>query len=534
MDKAKAKHIFEQVKGENIKGICIEEVIDNGKSAVVFHGKKDDKLFAIKLFDNDIVERFGAELQQERIELELSVKGRNIPNIVKVFDGGRIQINGIEYFYLIMEYIQGTNLKEYIENNTITAGFIIKVINVLLDDTEALFKETPPLVHRDIKPENIMVTDKGEIILMDLGVLKIVNTPSMTDVGEKQFLGTLRYAPPEFLRREENDSIDGWRAINIYQIGAVLHDMIMKKALFTGTGPYPALVMAIKEVPPQIISSEYPPDLIQLAREMLHKDWKERLKLVSIDKVKAVLEKCLLPQDEPINYYDKIRINAQPIQDEIKRLEDIARSKKEKREMMHKIHNDIWKIIDEIFIKNQNLIEMMGIIDSSGVFSMENSEHELPLANFKFYNLNGKLEYGFSRHFYLFFMVENNENSYAKIYILGVIPNKLLPRERILDPEKLIYELFGKENKYPFPIERIKNPPEIHVELTCFFDGIVEFGDDRLQKIIDNEIGLLLNKITEAMKQEVKEILEHQKERLEANENVFVTIKQLPSIIFIN
>jgi len=533
MDKAKARYLFEQIKGTKINDICIEEFINNGKSAAVFRGRKEDKLFAIKIFDNDIVERYGTELQQQRIELELSIKEHNIPNIVKVFYGEQIQINDIEYFYIIMEYIQGTNLKEYIENNTITTDFIVRTMNVLIDTTEALFKETPPLVHRDIKPENIMVTEKGEIILMDFGVLKIVNTPSMTDIEEKQFLGTLRYAPPEFLIREENDNINGWRAVNIYQIGAVLHDMIMKKVLFAGTGPYPVLVVAIKEVMPQIISTEYPPDMIQLAREMLHKDWKERLKLASIDKIKSVLEKCLSYQDEPTNFYNNIKKNAQPVQNEIKRLEDIARSKEEKVKIMRKIHNSIWGVIEEIFIKNKDLIGMMNKIDSSKVFSMENFRHTLPIVNFKFYQLTGRLEYGFSRSFFLFFMVENNESSHARIYILGIIPN-LITRERILEPERLVYELFSKEHRYPLPHERITNPPEIHVNFTCFFDGIVEFEDDSLQKTIDSKIGEFLNKITKKMEQEVKEELEQRKERLESDQRIFVSIKTAPGVIFVN
>jgi serine/threonine protein kinase len=196
---------------------------------------------------------------------------------------------------------------------------------------------------------NIMVTKKGEIILMDMGVIKIVGNPSMTDVAKKEFLGTLRYAPPEFLMRKEEDSLNGWRAINIYQIGAVLHDLIMKKELYAGIEPYPAMIIVIKEDMPQVISTEYHPDLIQLTREMLHKDWKERLKLTPIDRVKAVLEKCLLPQDEPTNYYNKLKTNAHPIQNEIKKLEDIARSKEEKIKIMHKIHNSIWSVNEEAF-----------------------------------------------------------------------------------------------------------------------------------------------------------------------------------------
>jgi len=533
MDPKKAEQLYENVKGIQIEETTIEALIDSGKSAAVFRGKKDDNLFAIKIFDNDIVRKDDFEIQQQRINLELSLKDHKIPNLIKIIGGGETTIKGTEYYYLIMEYIEGKNLKKYIETESIDEKFIVKVANILIDVTEKLFQSKEPIVHRDIKPENIMVSKKGEIILMDMGVIKIVGNPSMTDIAKKEFLGTLRYAPPEFLMRKEEDSLNGWRAVNIYQIGAVLHDLIMKKMLYAGIEPYPAMVIAIKEDMPQVISTEYHPNLIQLTREMLHKDWKERLKLAPIDRVKAVLEKCLLPQDEPTNYYNKLKTNAQPIQNEIKKLEDIARSKEEKIKIMHKIHNSIWGVIEEIFIKNKDLIGMMNKIDSSKVFSTENFRHTLPIVNFKFYQLTGKLEYGFSRPFFLFFMVENNESSYARIYILGVIPN-IITRERILEPERLVYELFSKEHRYPLPQERITNPPEIHVKLTCFFDGIVEFEDNSLQKIIDSKIGEFLDKITKEMEHEVKEELEQQKERLESDQRFFVSIKTAPGIIFVN
>jgi hypothetical protein len=293
------------------------------------------------------------------------------------------------------------------------------------------------------------------------------------------------------------------------------------------------MVMAINEVMPQIISTEYPSDLIQLAREMLHKNWKERLRLVPLDKAKAVLEKCLLPQEEPMNYYEKIKTNALPIQNEIDRLNEIDRRKKEKEKIMSKINNDIWGVIEKVFIENQNLVGMMIFIDSSRVFSMENFKHTLPITNFKFYHLKGKIEYGFSDSFYLFFMVENDANNNAKIYIVGVIKDTI-SRENIQYPEKLVYELFSEEHKYPLLRERITNPPEIHVEFTCFFDGIVEFGDDSLQKIVDSKIGQLLSKITEKMEKEVKEKLEQQKRMLESNTSFYITTKISQGIIFVN
>jgi len=139
---------------------------------------------------------------------------------------------------------------------------LAKFLNRLVDVTEELFKNKEPIVHRDIKPENMMITEKVNKLLMDMGVIKIVGKPSMTDVNKQEFLGTLKYAPPEFLERKEKDDVDGWRAVNIYQIGAVLHDLIMKKELFSGAEPYTKLVIAIKYNIPSITSNEYHPDLI--------------------------------------------------------------------------------------------------------------------------------------------------------------------------------------------------------------------------------------------------------------------------------
>jgi serine/threonine protein kinase len=432
-----------------------------------------------------------------------------------------------------MEYIKGENLKEYIQNNDITIDFIVKIANILIDTTEKLFQNIPSLVHRDIKPENIMVNDNGEIILMDLGVLKFVGVPSMTDDGGKQFLGTLRYAPPEFLMRQEEDKTEGWRAINIYQIGAVLHDLIMGKELFAGIEPYSALVIAVKEDMPPIISTKYHPELIRLTRNMLNKEWKKRLELASIDIIKSTLQKCLLPQDEPTNIYNQIKTKALPIQEELKRFEDITRSKEENKRIMNKLNSDIWDTIENYFIQTSDMIEMMEKIDSSKNFTMDILSKTISMGNFKFYQLKGKFEYGFVKTFFILLKVENNANNYAKISMLGIIPDIIL-REKILEPEKLMCEFFSKERKYPPPHIRITNPPELKIEFTCIFDGIVELGDTSLKELINVKIAQLLSKITEKMKPDVQEELEQRKKRLETGPGVHVSVRISQGIIFVN
>ncbi len=95
-------------------------------------------------------------------------------------------------------------------------------------------------------------------------------------------MGTLKYSPPEFLLREEQDTEAGWRAITFYQLGGVLHDLIMRRALFSDfEEPYARLVNAVQHEIPKIESKSVPPALVELARYCLLKPVKTRLQLVS-------------------------------------------------------------------------------------------------------------------------------------------------------------------------------------------------------------------------------------------------------------
>ena len=97
------------------------------------------------------------------------------------------------------------------------------------------------------------------------------------------FLGTTRYSSPEYLLREgEEESTDGWRALTFYQLGGLLHDMIMRRRLFDEIDAPPArLTDAVRYEDPLIESDEVPSRLVGMARSCLQKDWKLRLKLTS-------------------------------------------------------------------------------------------------------------------------------------------------------------------------------------------------------------------------------------------------------------
>lgn len=188
MDNYKAKQLEQLLVGKKFLSYKIEKLLNNGKSAAVFKASDSlGELFAIKIFDNDLVERFGHEIQERRIEQEISLKGHTIPNLVNIIDGGKTKLESYEYYYIIMQYISGQNLKEFISTAKYDNRFLQKVIQTIYKVTESLLEKG--IVHRDVKPENIMIDDLSQIILMDLGVLKLIGVKSFSDQEEKQFVG---------------------------------------------------------------------------------------------------------------------------------------------------------------------------------------------------------------------------------------------------------------------------------------------------------------------------------------------------------
>jgi eukaryotic-like serine/threonine-protein kinase len=148
----------------------------------------------------------------------------------------------------------------------------------------AKFLEEESFAHRDIKPENIIVSpDMKYAKLLDFGVIRPFDLSNITDKGDQRnFIGTLQYSPPELLfREEEEQSIDAWRAITIYQLGAVLHDLLMRKPLFEKfRNPYARLVRAVEREIPHVGNPEADPGLRLLAQNCLAKAPSQRLDTV--------------------------------------------------------------------------------------------------------------------------------------------------------------------------------------------------------------------------------------------------------------
>jgi serine/threonine protein kinase len=261
MDTIVAKRIETELVGREVGDWRIEGRIDQGKSAVVFRAAGDGGLAAVKVFDPEMVERYGKTTQLARIERELQLRGRHHPNLIKILGGGECAKTG--YLFVAMDLVDAPNLGSVLKS--VPPARIWPIISQVA--SAARFLESLGLAHRDIKAGNIAVSrDYQQAVLLDLGVLRPFGVTGLTDTEKQSFVGTLQYSPPEFLVREEEDSPDGWRAVTFYQLGAVLHDLIMGEPIFANQcEPYGLLARAVERVIPKIENTLVPADLVVLA-----------------------------------------------------------------------------------------------------------------------------------------------------------------------------------------------------------------------------------------------------------------------------
>ncbi len=209
--------------------------------------------------DPGFVQRF---LKEARAAARL-----NHPNIVQIYDFGQVE----ETYYLAMEYVDGHSLGAYLKRGHFSERDAILVIRHACRALAVAHAEG--LVHRDIKPDNLMLTSKGEVKLVDLGIAKRVDEDqSLTQTG--QAVGTPHYISPEQIRGARD--VDA-RA-DVYSLGATLYHLATGHTPFSGTSG--ALVMSMHLVQPLADPRTYVPGLTEgfcrVVRKMMAKSRDER------------------------------------------------------------------------------------------------------------------------------------------------------------------------------------------------------------------------------------------------------------------
>ncbi len=207
----------------------------------------------------EFVERFRREAR--------SVAALSHPNIVSVYDQGRA---GDGTYYIAMEHVSGGTLKERIVGEGLL-GYR-EAADVGIQVSEALeAAHSGGVIHRDIKPHNILLTESGEVKVVDFGIARAVSQASMT--GTSFILGTAHYLSPEQAKGEPTGP-----ASDLYALGVVLYEML------TGVAPYEAespIAVALKHVSdppasPRDANPEVPKGMDAVVVKLLAKDPEDR------------------------------------------------------------------------------------------------------------------------------------------------------------------------------------------------------------------------------------------------------------------
>ena len=196
----------------------ILHLIGQGGMGAVYQARQKslDRLVALKILsprlgnDPTFAERF---MREARTLAKLSH-----PNIVTVFNFGQAE----EMYFLVMEYVDGVNLRDTIQAKTLDPDKAMFVIPQICDALQ--YAHDKGVVHRDIKPENILVNTNGEVKIADFGLAKLLD-PSAQDftlTNTRQVMGTLKYMAPEQI--EKPDDVD--HRADLYSLGVVFYELL--------------------------------------------------------------------------------------------------------------------------------------------------------------------------------------------------------------------------------------------------------------------------------------------------------------------
>ena len=179
--------------------------------------------------DKEFLSRFNKEAQ--------AAAAINSSNIVNVYDVGH---EG-DTHYIVMEYVEGQTLKEYIEKNGMlswqqTVDYAVQICTAL----DRAHKHG--IVHRDIKPQNIILTNDGVLKVTDFGIAR-ASTNETVNMGEST-MGSVHYFSPEQARGSYTDEKS-----DIYSLGVVMYELITGKLPFNGDTPIAIAIKHIQEKP---------------------------------------------------------------------------------------------------------------------------------------------------------------------------------------------------------------------------------------------------------------------------------------------
>jgi serine/threonine-protein kinase len=203
------------------------DALGRGATASVYEISSPNGLRSLKLYDEDFSKR-GGEIGVMRIQQQRELGEHNCPSLVQVFEGGTFEGR----LYLLMTRAPGQELEKVLSQvpRDKIRGIVDQVARAVL------FLNVRGICHRDIKSANVFVSDDyAQAMLLDISVMRAIHDPAGVGTdhdGQLPVVATTRYTPPEYLFRLLETGPQLWYALDVYQLGGLLHDLIMGHPLF--------------------------------------------------------------------------------------------------------------------------------------------------------------------------------------------------------------------------------------------------------------------------------------------------------------
>ncbi|MBI4164097.1 MAG: serine/threonine protein kinase [Acidobacteria bacterium] len=203
--------------------------------------------------DPETLERFWREAR--------AASALDHPNICTVYEVGEDEGRP----FIAMQMLEGETLKQRLKGETLPAE---EIINVAVQIADALdTAHSKGIIHRDIKPANILVTQRGQAMILDFGLAKQPSDPYLTSPG--MAMGTANYMSPEQIRGDRLD-----RRTDVFSLGAVLYEMATAKKPFSGENAAAIFSSIERDTPPSParVNPKIPPQLDRVINKALSKD----------------------------------------------------------------------------------------------------------------------------------------------------------------------------------------------------------------------------------------------------------------------
>lgn len=250
--------------GKKLEGrYLIESLVGVGGMANVYKGRdiKSGNIIAVKVLKEEFLDN--EELVRRFKNESKAISILDHPNIVKVYD---VSVTD-QLQYIVMEYIDGITLKEYLKQRggALTWKEVVHFGTQVLSALE--HAHSKGIVHRDVKPQNIMLLADGSIKMMDFGIARFSRAQSQT-VSDKA-IGSVHYISPEQAKGDHTDA-----RTDIYSVGVMLYEMLSGQLPFDGTGAVSIAIMQIsdKARPLAQVAPNVPEGLRQITEKAMEKD----------------------------------------------------------------------------------------------------------------------------------------------------------------------------------------------------------------------------------------------------------------------